>query len=60
MLSIFVAVALLMTPNGPQAVAFPNPFPTIEACNEWRKDADTKMPAGSVIMSKCIKLGVEV
>jgi len=59
MFSIFVAVALLMTPNGPQAVAFPNPFPTIEACDSWRIGADSQIPPGVLITSKCILIGVE-
>lgn len=55
--TVFVAVALIMTPVGPQAVAFNQVFPTKEACDTWRQDADKKMPPNSVIHSQCVVLG---
>lgn len=56
--AIFVAVAMLITPAGPEFAANPNLFTSLEACEEHRAYADARIPEGvRLIESKCIVFG---
>lgn len=56
--TVFLVVAILMTPIGPQAVTINKVYETKEACEVGRAEANLKSPV-TVIVSKCIAIGLE-
>lgn len=57
--TVFLVVAILMTPTGPQAVSVNRLYETKEACELGRSEANLRS-TNTVLISKCIAIGLEV
>ncbi len=56
--TVFLVVAILMTPIGPQAVTINKIYETKEACEAVRAEANLESRF-TVIVSKCVAIGLE-